>query len=70
MPLRTYRLTVIGTIFSSFLAGSHMPVLHEIIEHGATAHWDIVGATVMLAVATVAGGWMLLRKGGPLSRGK
>jgi hypothetical protein len=70
MRLRTYQLTVIGTILSSFLVGSHMPALHEIIEHGATAHWDVVGATVLLAVATVAGAWMLLRAGGPLSRGK
>jgi hypothetical protein len=70
MRLRTYQLTVIGTILSSFLAGSHMPALHEIIEHGATARWDVVGATVLLAVGTVAGGWMLLRAGGPLSRGK
>ena len=70
MRPRTYQLTVIGTILSSFLAGAHMPALHEIIEHGATAHWDVVGATMLLAVATVAGGWLLLRAGGSLSRGK
>jgi predicted Kef-type K+ transport protein len=70
MRLRTYRLTVIGTILASFFVGLHMPALHEIIEHGATARWDIVGATALLAVATVAGGWMLLRAGGPLSREK
>lgn len=70
MRLRTYQLTVIGTILSSFLVGAHMPAFHEIIEHGATAHWGVVGATMLLAVATVAGGWMLLRAEGPLSRGK
>jgi hypothetical protein len=69
MGLRTYQLTVIGTIVASFLVGLHMPAMHEIIEHGATARWDIVAVTAVLAVATVAGGWMLLRAGGSLSRG-
>ena len=61
MRARTYQLTVIGTILAAFLTGMHMPVLHEIIEHGATAHWDVMIATLLLIILTVAGGWTLLR---------
>jgi hypothetical protein len=37
MRARTYQLTVVGTILAAFLAGVHVPALHEIIEHGARA---------------------------------
>lgn len=56
----TYRLTVIGTVLSSFLVGLHMPALHEIIEHGADVHWGVAVATLLLVVATVTGLWKLL----------
>ena len=58
----TYRLTVLGSIFSSFMAGLHVPVLHGIIEHGAAPRWDVLGATLLLVVGTVVGTWALLRR--------
>jgi hypothetical protein len=61
MRIRTYRLIVIGSIFSSFLVGLHVPALHEIIEHGATPRWEVVAATLVLAIAALAGAWTLLR---------
>lgn len=61
MRARTYQLTVIGTILAAFLTGMHMPVLHEIMEHGATAHWNVIIATLLLIILTVAGAWTLLR---------
>ena len=61
MRTQTYQLTVIGTILAAFLTGMHMPVLHEIIEHGATAHWNVIIATLLLIILTVAGAWTLLR---------
>ena len=61
----THRLTVVGTMLCSFLAGLHMPVFHEIIEHGATPRWDVVIVTVLLVLAAIAGGWILLRKSVP-----
>jgi hypothetical protein len=68
MRARTYQLTVIGTILAAFLTGTHMPVLHEIIEHGAAAHWDVLIATLVLIVFTVAGGWTLLRAASVVTR--
>jgi hypothetical protein len=61
MRILTYRLIVIGSLLSSFLAGLHVPGLHEIIEHGATPRWEVVAATLALALGTVAGAWILLR---------
>jgi hypothetical protein len=57
-----YRLTVLGSIVSSFMAGLHVPVLHEIIEHGAAPRWDVLTATLLLVVGAVAGTWKLLRR--------
>jgi hypothetical protein len=62
MTASTYRLVVIGSLLSSFMVGLHMPALHEILEHGATARWDVMTATVLLVVLTVAGGVVLLRQ--------
>ena len=62
MRASTYRMVVIGSLFSSFLAGMHVPALHEIIEHGANIHWGVPIATMILFVASVAGGWALLRQ--------
>lgn len=66
MHLWTYRLIVIGSMLSSFLVGLHMPMLHDVIEHGAAPRWDFVVATALLVVLTVAGAWRLLRAPGPL----
>ena len=57
-----YRLTVLGSIFSSFMAGLHVPVLHEILEHGAAPRWDVLAATLLLVAGAVAGTWQLLRR--------
>jgi len=38
-----------------------MPVLHDIIEHGAKPRWDVLGFIALFAVITVASGWTLLR---------
>jgi hypothetical protein len=67
MRLSTYRLTVVGSILSSFLAGFHLPVLHQMIEHGAAPRWDVLTATGLLAAGTVAGAWLLLRAPGAQS---
>lgn len=61
MRILTYRLIVIGSLLSSFLAGLHVPALHEFIEHGATPRWEVVAAMLVLAIGTVAGAWILLR---------
>ena len=61
MRILTYRLIVIGSLLSSFLAGMQVPALHGIIEHGATPSWDVVAATLGLAIGSVAGAWILLR---------
>jgi hypothetical protein len=62
MSLTTYRFVVLGSLFSSFMVGLHMPAMHEIIEHGADTHWGIVAATGTLVAMTIAGGWALLRR--------
>jgi hypothetical protein len=64
MRTGTYRLVVIGSLVSSFLVGMHTPMVHEILEHGAAARWDVLTATLLLAVATIAGAWTLLRANG------
>jgi hypothetical protein len=61
MPLRTYRFVVIGSVLSSFLVGLHVPALHDMGAHGATPRWEVLIATLLLAIGTVAGAWMLLR---------
>lgn len=62
MRVWTHRLTVIGSMLSSFLVGLHVPALHEMIDHGATPRWEVLAATLLLAVGTIAGTWMLLRR--------
>ena len=46
MQMLTYRLVVVGSLLSSFLVGLHMPMLHEVIEYGATPRWDAVTANL------------------------
>jgi hypothetical protein len=66
MALRTYRFVVIGSVLSSFLVGLHVPALHDMAEHGATPRWDVLIATLLLAIGSLAGAWILLRRPGPL----
>ena len=61
MSTAKYRAAVLGAILSSFLVGTHVPVVHEILDHGATDHWDALIATVVLVVVTVLCAWSLLR---------
>jgi hypothetical protein len=68
MRISTYRFVVLGSILSSFLVGLHIPMLHEFIEHGRTPRWDVLAATLVLVVMTLAGAWTLLRTAAPLGR--
>jgi hypothetical protein len=61
-----YRLVVVGSMLSSFLVGLHVPMLHDILEHGATPRWDVMAVTLLLAVGAAAGTWRLLRGSLPL----
>lgn len=61
----TYRLLVIGSLLSSFLVGLHMPVVHEIVDHGAAPRWGVLAVTALLVAMAVGGGWALLRRTGP-----
>jgi hypothetical protein len=63
MRMWLHRVVVIGTLLSSMMVGLHLPVLHEILEHGAVPRWPVMIALLVFAVLTVAGGWMLLRQG-------
>ena len=60
MSATTYRMMVLGGILSAFLLGMHMPVLHEIADHGAGASMPGVIATAALAVLTFVFAWKLL----------
>ena len=60
MRVRTYRLVVLGSLLSSFLAGFHLPALHDMVEHGATPRWDVLTVTAFFIVCAVAGAWTLL----------
>ena len=62
MKTGTYRAVLIGTVLASLLTGMHMPIIHEIVEHGAEGHTDVVVATSVLVIATVAGAVALFRK--------
>lgn len=68
MRTRTYRLIVVGSVLSSFLVGLHVPMLHEIIDHGARPRWEVLIATLLLVVSTIAGTWVLLHTPGPSDR--
>ena len=56
-----YRLTVVGCAVSWFLVGLHLPALHAMTHHGRAPHWTALAAVSVLAVAAVAGLWVLLR---------
>jgi hypothetical protein len=62
MRIGTYRLTVVGSMISSFLVGLHVPLLHEIIEHDAPPRWEAFAVTLLLLIGVVAGTWSLLRR--------
>jgi hypothetical protein len=64
MRTRHYRLTVIGCALSWFLVGLHLPMLHAMIHAGGAPRWDVLAITLLLAVAAVAGLWVLLRAPG------
>jgi hypothetical protein len=61
MSTRNYRITVLGCALAWFLVGLHLPGLHGAVEHGQAPHTGVVVATLLLAVAAVAGLWALLR---------
>jgi hypothetical protein len=62
MSASSYRVVVVGSLLSSFFVGLHMPLLHEVIEHGASPYSVAVIVTILLFVVTAAGGWALLRQ--------
>ena len=51
----TYRLTVIGSLLSSFLVGLHLPALHDMIEHGAAPRWDVLTVTLVIPIRIFLG---------------
>ena len=61
MSARYYRPTVIACALSWFLVGLHVPALHALTHPGHAPQWGVVAATLLLAVAAVAGLWALLR---------
>lgn len=60
MSTGTYRILVVGAILSSFLLGMHMPVIHDIADHGARARWDVLIASAVLALMAITCGWRLI----------
>ena len=68
MPIGRYRLTVVGCALSWLLVGMHLPMLQHLtndIAHERSSHdWLVVAMTALLAVAGIAGLWMLLRSPG------
>ena len=55
-------------MLGSILLGLHMPVLHEIVEHGARPQWDVLGFSLVFAAATLLCAWKLLRIGATTAR--
>ncbi|MFL5575680.1 MAG: hypothetical protein ACJ79S_06930 [Gemmatimonadaceae bacterium] len=64
MPMRYYRLTVVGCALSWFLVGLHMPALHQMTHHGRAPHWPVLAAVSFVALVAVAGLVALLRAPG------
>lgn len=65
MPVRHYRMVVVGCALSWFVLGLHLPGLHRVTHHGAAfPPWNVVVILLLLAVAAVAGLWALLRAPG------
>jgi hypothetical protein len=60
MSTGIYRMLVIGAILSSFLLGMHMPVIHDIVDHGARPRWDVLIASGLLGLIAIGSGWKLL----------
>ena len=54
MSTATYRMLVLGAIASSFMLGMHVPVLHEILDHGSRPRWDVLIASAVLALIALA----------------
>jgi hypothetical protein len=67
MRATNYRLTVVGCAASWLLLGLHLPVLHEVTEHGRFIGWGVLAAIVFLTVAAIAALWVLLRVPGRLA---
>ena len=60
MSTATYRMLVLGAIASSFMLGMHVPVLHEILDHGSPPRWDVLIASGILALIAIVCAWRLL----------
>ena len=60
MSTTTHRMLVLGAIASAFLLGMHMPVLHQILDHGSRPRWDVLIASAVLALIAIACAWRLL----------
>jgi hypothetical protein len=61
MTIGYYRLTVVGCALSWLMVGLHLPILHEIIDHGRVPHWTVLAIVSLFTVVAVAGLWVLLR---------
>ena len=64
MTTRIYRLTVVGCALSWLLIGLHLPILHEMIDHGRAPKSSVLVAVAIISIAGVAGLWALLRHPG------
>ena len=56
-----YRLMVIGSALAWFMVGLHVPIFHEMTDHGGTVSTSVMVIVALLIVAAVAGLWALLR---------
>lgn len=61
MSTRYYRLTVVACAVLWLMVGLHLPVLHQIIDHGRVPSPAVLTALTLNAVLAVAGLWILLR---------
>lgn len=61
MSAGPYRLVVLTCALSWLLVGMHSPVLHEMIDHGATPRWPILALVAVFVLVGTASMWALLR---------
>lgn len=61
MSTRYYRLTVVACAVLWLMVGLHLPVLHQIIDHGRVPSPGVLTALILNTVLAVAGLWILLR---------
>lgn len=61
MSTGLHRLVVIACALSWFLVGMHIPIVHEIVGHGASPRWTVLVLLTLFVVMAFASVWVLLR---------